>query len=168
MAPQDKADACLYLWEAFGSVRAVADALGVSEQTVRKWLGFAAVPDSIKTLVRSGPARKGGLTVQQAIRITEHVENEQDALEIAQRVANEPLAANRNRVLESAAELPGRSIGTIFRRAEEKKIEKRITFILTESSAQAIDEASRVQATNANDIAMNATIQWLQDNRYLR
>ncbi len=168
LAPQDKSDACLYLRHALGSTGAVADALGVSEQTVRKWLGFAAVPDSIRALVRPGRMKKGGITVQQAMRIAEHVQDEQDAIDIAQRIATEPLKTNRDRVLESAAELPGRSSDTIFRRAEEKKTEKRITFVLTESSALAIDEASFVQQTGPNDIAMSATIQWLQDNKYLR
>ena len=163
LSAQDKAEACLYLQEEFGSASAVAEAIGVTSQTVRNWLGFAAVPNSIKELVRPN-----GLTVQQATRIARHVEDEQVATEIARRVAMEPAKNDRERVLESVAELPGRSIETIFRRAEEKRFQKRITFILTESSAHAINEAERDQKTEANDIAMTATVQWLQDNKYLR
>ena len=153
----------MYLREELGSVSAVADALGVTSQTVRNWLGFAAVPSSVKELVRPG-----GLTTQQAIRITKHVEDEQTATEIARRVADKPLKQDRERVIESVTELPGRSIETIFRRAEEKQHQKHIHFILTESSAHAIDQAARDRSTEADEIAMTATVQWLQDNRYLR
>ena len=163
LSAQDKADACVYLRGELGSVNAVAEALGVTGQTVRTWLGFAAVPEAVKAFVQPK-----GLTVQQAIRIARHVDDEQVAVDIARRVAEKPVREERERVLESVAELPGRSTETILRRAEEKRREKHIHFILTESSANAIDEAAQAQSTEANEIAMNATIQWLQDNRYLR
>ena len=162
LAARDKAEACSYLRQELGSNRAVADALGVTSQTVRKWLGFDAVPESVKELVRPG-----GLTVPQATRIAQHVDDEETAIEIARRIAGEPLKAERDRVLESVAELPGRSVATILRRASEKQQLREIHFVLTESSAQAIDAAARDQSTEANEIAMNATIEWLQDNRYL-
>lgn len=163
LAAQDKAEACLYLRGELGSVSAVAETLGITPQTVRKWLGYAAVPDAVKDFVQPR-----GLTVQQAIRIAQHVDDEETAIDIARRVADKPVKEERDRVLESVAELPGRSVETIFRRAEEKKQRKEIHFILTESSARAIDEAAKDQSTEANEIAMTATIQWLQDNRYLR
>ena len=163
LAARDKAEACSYLREELGSNSAVADALGVTAQTVRKWLGYNAVPDAVKELVRPG-----GLTVPQAIRISQHVDDEQTAIDIARRVAVESVKEERDRVLESVTELPGRSAETIFRRAAEKQQVKEIHFILTESSARAIGEAAQDQSTEADEIAMNATIQWLQDNRYLR
>ena len=163
LSARDKTDACVYLQGELGSVRAVAEAIGVTSQTVRKWLGYAAVPDTVKEMVRPN-----GLTVQQAIRIAQHVDDEQIATDIARRVAEKPLKAERDRVLESVAELPGRSIDTIFRRAEEKRQQKHIHFILTESSARAIDEAARDQSTEVDEIAMSATIQWLQDNKYMQ
>ena len=163
LSGRDKAAACKYLLDELGSIRAVAERTGVSAQTVRKWLGYAAVPEAVKDLVSPG-----GLTVQQAIRIAESVDDEGIAKEIAIRVAQTPVKTDRERVLESVAELPGRSVETIFRRAEEKKDMKEIHFILHESSARAIDEAAKDQSTEAADIAMSATIQWLQDNKYLR
>ena len=163
LSAQDKAEACLYLQGELGSVGAIAEALGLTSQTVRKWLGFAAVPDSVKEFVRPN-----GLTVQQAIRIAQHVDDEHIATDIARRVSETSVKDDRDRVLESVSELPGRSVETIFRRAEEKRQRKHIHFILTESAANAIDEAARDQSTDADEIAMGATIQWLQDNRYMR
>ena len=163
LAAQDKADACSYLREELGSVAAVAEQLGVTAQTVRKWLGFAAVPEPIRAIVGDK-----GLTVQQAIRIAQHVDDVEVATEIAHRVAEKPVKAERDRVLESVAELPGRSVETILRRAEQKQHERHIHFVLAESSAQAIDKAAQEKETDADEIAMNATVQWLQDNKYLR
>ena len=163
LSARDKAEACSYLRAELGSVSAVAEALGITPQTVRKWLGYDAVPEAVKDLVQPR-----GLTVQQAIRIAQHVDDEQAAVDIARRVAENPLKEDRDRVLESVAEFPGRSVETIFRRAAEKKYQKHISFILTESSARAIEEAAKTQSTEADDIAMSATIQWLQDNKYLR
>ena len=163
LSGRDKAEACLLLKEEFGSVGAVAEALGITDQTVRKWLGFAAVPVEIKELVRPK-----GLTVQQAIRIAQNVEDEQTALDIAKRVSGKAVKADRDRILESVAELPGRSTEAILRRAEEKRHQKEIHFILTESSAYAIDKAAQAESSEPNEIAMSATIQWLQDNKYLQ
>ena len=163
LSGRDKAAACKYLLDALGSIGAVAEQTGVSTQTVRKWLGYAAVPEAVKDLVAPG-----GLTMQQAIRISQNVDDHQTATDIALRVAKTPVKADRERVLESVTELPGRSVETIFRRAEEKKDTKEIHFILHESSARAIDEAAKEQSTEPDEIAMSATIQWLQDNKYLR
>lgn len=160
---EDKAEACSYLLGELGSAKAVAQELGITEQTVKKWLGFAAVPPAVKELVHPK-----GLTVQQAIRIAHYVEDDEVATEIAKRVAGmAPVKEDRDRVLEAVQELPGRSVDTIFRRAEEKRVQKHIHFILTESSAKAIDQAATKEDTEADEIAMGATIQWLQDNNYL-
>lgn len=163
LSGRDKAAACQYLLAELGSVSAVAEQTGVSAQTVRKWLGYAAVPEAVKDLVAPG-----GLTVQQAVRIAQNVDNEQTATDIALRIAKTPQRADRERVLESVAELPGRSLDTILRRAEEKRDTKEIHFILHESSARAMDAAAKDQQSEPDEIAMSATIQWLYDNKYLR
>ena len=163
LSQQDKTDACVYLREQLETNQAVAEAIGVAPQTVRNWLGYAAVPEPIKEMVHIG-----GLSVQQATNITKSIEDEETAIEIARRVSDVVVKEERDRILESAKELPGRSAGTILRRASEKRAEKRITFILPESSALAMERAENDRATEASDIAMSATTQWLQDNGYLR
>ena len=51
ISPRDKSDTCVYLLEQLGTPSNVAQHLGTTEQTVRKWLGYAGVPNSLKTLV---------------------------------------------------------------------------------------------------------------------
>ena len=69
LSARDKAEACSSLMETLGSVKAVAEVLGISQQTVRKWLGYAGVPEPVKIFVQPG-----GLTVPQAIRIANTIE----------------------------------------------------------------------------------------------
>ena len=52
LSPRDKADVFKYLYDKLGSEKKVASALGISVQTVTKFLGYKAlVPDSIKKIV---------------------------------------------------------------------------------------------------------------------
>ncbi len=163
LSARDKAEACSSLMNILGSVKGVARSLGISQQTVRKWLGYAGVPDTIKAFVRPK-----GLTVPQAIRIASTISDEETAVAVATRLADEPAKENRERVLDSASQLPGRSANAIFRRAKEQKVVRQIQFVLAESSARAMNDASQDKETPPNDLAKAATITWLEENRYLR
>ena len=163
ISAKDKSEACVVLREELGSVRKVAEAIGVSPQTVRNWLGYAAVPEEMKEMVDTGD-----LTPNQATRLTRHIEDEETAIEVAKRMAKmQPIKEERDRLFESAKENPDGSAEDIFRKAEQKKHEKRITFILPESAALAMDKAELARGGDANELAMEATIQWLTENKYL-
>lgn len=162
LSTRDQAEACAYLWERLGTISKVAEVLDVSTTTVRRWLGYRAVPEPIKVFVDERRLSRG-----QATRIASCVENVDTAIAIAEQVASETNPVVRARILESADELPGRSAETILRRADEKSRELRLIIHLPESAAQAISQASNDQAIEPEAIALNATIQWLRDNRYL-
>ena len=163
LSANDKAEGCFFLLERLGSIAKVAEALDVSPTTVRRWLGYRVVPDSIKELVDQGK-----LTSGQATRIANYVEDEEVAIEVAHLVVAQSTRPGRERVLESAAELPGRSAETIRLLAEEKRRQKTLVIHLPESAAIAIDQASEDEDIEPEEIALNATIEWLQNNRYLR
>lgn len=162
LSARDQAEACAYLLEQLGSISKVAQALAISDTTVRRWLGYRAVPEPIKTFVDEGRLTRG-----QATRIASNIEDEETALAIAETVASENNPTLRARVLESTDELPGRSAETILRRAEEKSRELALTIHLPESAALAIGRASDDEQIEPAAIALNATLQWLRDNRYL-
>lgn len=80
----------------------VADRVGVSEPTVRKWLGYAAVPQELMDLVASGR-----LTAPTVMRISEVVPDPKRALDIATRVAEMgPVKREHDRIVAAAEELP--------------------------------------------------------------
>lgn len=160
---RDRADACEYLWKELGTIAQVAEAVGVSVTTVRRWLGYSAVPEAIKTFVDEDKLSAG-----MATRLSNYIQDEETAIEVATRLASESPGVGRTRLIESAAELPGRSAETIIRRAEEKKRELRLVIHLPEMAARGIEEASKYEQIEPEEIVMDAVIQWLTENRYLR
>ena len=163
LSSRDKSEACTSLMNSLGSISAVADALGISTQTVRRWLGYAEVPQEIKAFVRPR-----GLTVSQAIQIWNTVEDIAVATAVAKRVAGEPIKDNRTRILASAKQLRGRSANAIFRRAEELGEIQHIQFDLTQVESRAMTEATQETGSDADELAKEATVDWLEENRYLR
>lgn len=160
LSPKDKADVCSYLFNQLGSTRAVAEQLGVSETTVRRWLGYSGVPEPVKALVSNG-----SITRPTATRIWEAVPDEGRAVAIATRIAEmRPPAAQRGRILDAAEEYSDRPVDVIFRMAEEERTQREITFVLPPKWASALDRAMEETAREAADIAQEATIDWL--NRY--
>lgn len=162
LVPSDKADACVYLLERLGTKAAVARRLGVSEPTVRRWLGYAAVPESIKALVD-----QGRIAASVATRLAQGVNDEETALAIAERVAElNPPKPQRDRILAAAEAYPDRPADVILSRAEEMREITEITFILPQRWASAIDQASKDFTKDPPDIARDATIDWLTAHRY--
>lgn len=162
LAPRDKADACKYLLEKLGTVKEVADSLGVSEPTVRKWLQYAVVPERLKSMVEANQ-----ITRQVATRIAQHVPDEARAAAIAEKIVNEgPTKEERDRILEAVEEFPERSVEVILERAHERRIRKEITFVLPERWAVALEKATKKLDADASDIARSATIEWLEAREY--
>ena len=158
LEPRDKAEVCQYLYDRLGSsVRAVAEHVGVSEPTVRKWLGYAAVPESLKTLVD-----EGGISRGQAQRLWAGVPEEAKAVEVGKHITEtKPAPKDQTRIITAAEELPSRSMESILERAEEMKHLVDIHFILPEQWSRAMDMASKRLDREADDIARDATIEWL-------
>jgi ParB family chromosome partitioning protein len=162
LEPQDKARAMQLMLRELGTVRAVASAVGVSTVTVRKWLGFAAVPEDIKKLVRDGD-----LTVSSAIRIAEHVEDETEALEVARHIAHEkPAKPERDRILTAVEDYGDRPARVILQKAEAARNVTEITFVLPDRWTRSMSEASRAVEKEPSEIARDATIDWLESHDF--
>ena len=162
LSSRDKADACSYLIKQLGSPRAVAEHLGTTEVTVRKWLKYAKVPEVLKELVD-----RGIITGPQATRLFQFAPTIDKAVEIALRMAKIKAPTRlKGRIFESLEESPNSSVDAIFRRAEEKRYQKEIRFILPEKWAFEIEKAAKQLSTTPSEIARDATIEWLQMLRY--
>lgn len=74
LAPRDKADVCRMMLDELGSVTLVAQRLGIGEPTVRKWLGYYAVPEGLKRLVEQEK-----ISVPMATRLAQYVPEESSA-----------------------------------------------------------------------------------------
>ena len=162
ISPDDKADACRFLLEELGSVAEVARRLKITPQTVRKWLGYAAVPERLKALVGNQ-----GITAPQAIRLAQFVGDEDKAVEIAtEMIAMRSTPAQRSRVLAAIQEAPERPVDSVFRRADEMQHERSVTVVLPAQWGLALDRAARSLQTSATEVARDAIIEWLDGSRY--
>ena len=162
LAPRDKAEACRLLLERFETPGKVAEYLGTTEQTVRKWLGYAAVPSGLKEMVEERQ-----ISVPEAMRLAQYIPEEEKAVEVARRMVDKRAPkTERNRIIAAAEEFPERPVDTIFRIADEKRFEKRITIILPEKWALALDRASDRLEMEPGDIAREAIIEWLESRRF--
>jgi ParB family transcriptional regulator, chromosome partitioning protein len=162
LEPEDKAAAIEYLRRELGTVKAVAEWLGASEVTVRKWLGYGAVPEAIKQLVEERQ-----ISVPTAIRITQHVTDQERAIDLARRVAEiAPTSKDRDRLLTAVEDYGDRPVSVILEKAAEAREQVEIHFILPERWSRAIEEAARQQRKQPVDIAREATIEWLESRQY--
>jgi len=162
ISPDDKSSACQYLLEELGSVTEVARRLNITSQTVRKWLGYAAVPERLRALV--GPR---GITAPMAMRLIQLVPDEDKAVAVAERILEiKAPAGHRSRIMAAIQEAPDRPIGSIFRRAGEMRHERRVTVVLPEQWALALERAAQSLNLGLGEIAREAIIEWLDLGRY--
>lgn len=159
----DKAEAVEFLIGKLGTIGAVAQALGMTETTVRKWRSYSLlVPDSIKSLV--GDKK---VTAHVALKLSQAIPDEDRALKVAQYLAeNQPAKGVRDRILDAVQEHSDRPADVILARAEEKKHEVQITFVLTARYARSMETAAKETNKDRDLIARDATVEWLERNRF--
>jgi len=159
---KDKMRVAVELFGKLGSVKKVAQTLGVSEQTVRNYIGYAAVPAALKEMVRT---KKIGATT--ATAIARIIPDERDAVEIAKKVIEEPSSDRRNLIIEVAKENPGKKASEIVRLTKKKKFSE-ITLNLTPRLANALEAACRSYGGEPKEIANEALEEWLVKRGFLR
>ncbi len=162
LSPRDKASTCMYLYGELHSIPEVARRLGVSPPTVRKWLGYGAVPEPLKEMVDTG-----SISAPLATRLAEHQPDTAKAVEIATRIAeaNTPPRL-RTRIITAVEEAPERSVDAVFERAEEMRTERQITFVLPARWAASLDRAAADTRSDPDELAREATIEWLEARQY--
>lgn len=125
---------------------------------MRKWLQFSTVPNKLREMVID---RK--ITRDQAIRLSQHIDDETKAVEIAERMGEiKPPKDERERIFEAIEEAPTSSVSSIFARAAEKKEQKEITFILVSKWAELMEMAEKRFERDGSDLAREATMDWLK------
>ena len=99
MSTKEMTDACNYLVDSMGSKKKAASALGISQSTLRNYLGFKGVPEQLKDLVPKTISRG------EAIRITRLTPSISEGIEIANRISRYSTKARR-RYLDALEEDP--------------------------------------------------------------
>lgn len=161
LEPGDKADAIAYLYERYKSQAEVARRLGISQGTVRRWLGFHSVPPELREMVNQDKISR-----LVATRIAEHITDPDRAVEMARYLAEkQPPTEQRTRIFDALVEHGDRPVAAIVEEAEANKDVLRIKFVLTARHARRMSSAAEEQHRDASDLAREATIEWLEHRR---
>lgn len=163
IAARDKAMTCKFLLDQFGSTKAVSEELGIGEQTVRKWLGYHAVPEKLKEMVD-----EKRISAVEAIEISSNVPDEKKAVEIAQKmVDNKMTKPEKERVFDVIREEPDLPKERIFTVAQERKYTEEVQFVLPSKFARGLAEAADEDGIDTNAKAKTVVMDWLRSSKYL-
>jgi ParB family transcriptional regulator, chromosome partitioning protein len=163
---RDKMQAALELREKLKSIDTVAEHLGVSPQTVRNYLGYAAVPQKIKEMVDEDK-----LSASVAIRISKNIIDEKLAVKIAEKMGEMSRGDRRNILIDVAKEKQherGVKVDTIVKIAESITKMRKITIYVTERVWGAIEKVSREYGIDKEIVVKEAVEEWLGKRGLIR
>jgi len=160
----DKMNVAARLLASLHSVPRVAEELGVSEPTVRNYLGYQGVPDEIKALVGKG----GGLSTKTALEISRRVHDRELAIAVAKKVSEAPRKEKpkQRQLIAAASENAGKPLSEIEHIAERLR-DVPITIHLTARVARALESASKELETDRRTLAAHAVEDWLTRRGHL-
>jgi ParB family chromosome partitioning protein len=159
---QDKMQVTLLLLNELGTVKKVADHLGLNPQTVRNYLGYAGVEEDIKKMVDEGK-----LSATTALLITKNVSDKKQALDIAKKVKEIPRAEDRKKLIYVAKENPDKTASEVIKIVKRQELRK-ITIYLTESVYKSLEDASKKYETDKEDVAVEGVEEWLRKRGFIK
>ncbi len=160
---RNKMQVATLLMQKLGSIKNVADHIGVTEQTVIKYLGYAAVPEEIKKMVDEG---KFGATT--ALEIVQNITDTNRAIAIAKKVKELPRSEDRDYLIDIARENPSKSVGTVFKLSKRRSLMKAITIHVTQKIYDAIIKAAAKYERDEESVAREAIEEWLSRRGLLK
>jgi len=159
---RDKMQVARNLLNHYGSINSVANVLGLSEATVRNYLGYAGVPEGLKQMVSDR-----FMSAATATEISKHIADEKEAMEIARRVIETPRGERRTAIIETAKEHPNKKAPEIYRLSQRQQF-KKITLHLSSRVAEALATACRDYSSSPTEIAIDALEDWLTNQGFLK
>lgn len=161
---RDKMQAALELRSRLKKIDIVAERLGVTTQTVRNYLGYAAVPEKIKSLVTD---KKIGASI--ALRISRGISNENLAVKIAEKVKDIHRSEEKNLLIDVAIENPHeKKIDRLVKIARNISQMKKITIYVTKKVYDAINKAAEEYEIDGKMVVKQAVEEWLTGRRFIR
>jgi len=154
MSAKDVAAASVFLTESVGKNKA-AQSLGISQQTLRKYLGFAAVPDKLKEYVPKHLSR------DDTTRLYQSVPNISKALQIIERII--PLDQRlRKQYLRTLAKNPNSSHKKLLKKAKSGLLQQRITVEINKSNARKLQKLAAKNDLEVTDMAEKIMYDYLK------
>lgn len=153
---RDKMRVATELLKTYKTIKKVAKSLGVSPPTVKRYLGYAAVPKAIKKMVD-----EGRLHATTAIEIVQNVDDEKRAIEVARKLRELPRSEDKRYFIGVAREMEDKSPGEALKIAKKRSKMKSITIHVTKRIYDAVVEASERYGIEIEYVVTEAVEEWL-------
>ena len=154
MNTRDMTAACVFLTESIGKGKA-ASSLGISSQTLKKYLGFAAVPEKLKQCVPKEISR------DDATKLFQSVSNIPKALKIVQKIS--PLDQKlRKEYLKALTRSPKSSHNKLLKTAKSHMLQQKVRVDLTKGIARKLKKHANKNEINPDQMARQILSDWLK------
>ncbi len=128
MNTKDMTAACVFLTESVGKNKA-AKSLGISSQTLKKYLGFAAVPDRLRQFVPKELSR------DDCVKLYQVIPNLSKAVSVAEKII--PLDQKlRREYLKVLSRSPKSSHLKLLKKAKSGLLQQRVVILLNKGNAR--------------------------------
>ena len=154
MNTRDMTNACVSLTESIGKGK-TAQSLGISQQTLKKYLGFAAVPDKLKQYVPKELSR------DDVTKLYQIIPNTSKATKIAEKII--PLDQRlRKKYLQSLAKSPKSSHLKLLKKAKAQLLQQKVTVELNKTNARKLQRISSRNDLEVADMANKIITSYLR------
>jgi ParB family chromosome partitioning protein len=145
MNTKDMTSACVFLNESVGKTKA-AQSLGISQQTLKKYLGFAAVPDRLREYVPRELSR------DDATKLYQIIPNVPKAVRIAEKII--PLDQRlRKQYLHNLAKSPKSSHLKILKNAKSRLLQRKVVLELNKGNARKLQSIAARNDVEVTEMA---------------
>ena len=145
MNTKDMTSACVFLTESVGKNKA-AQSLGISQQTLKKYLGFAAVPDRLKEYVPKELSR------DDATKLYQIIPNVPKAVRIAEKIISLDQRL-RKQYLHNLAKSPKSSHLKLLKNAKGELLQKKVTLELNKNNARKLQSIAARNDVEVTEMA---------------
>ncbi|MDH3276888.1 MAG: ParB/RepB/Spo0J family partition protein [Nitrosopumilus sp.] len=157
MNHKEIADACKFLTEHVGK-SAAAKSMGMSPRTLNKYLGFAGVPDKLKSFVPQIISR------DEMTRLYQIIPNISKAEKFVNRIANLE-SSLRKKYLVALARSPKSSHLKLLKQAKSLRLKQNISFKLSKTAARKLAHESNKNDTTPDEMATKIISDYLKRTR---
>jgi len=145
MNVKDMTAACVFLSESVGKSKA-AKSLGISSQTLKKYLGFVAVPEKLRKFVPKELSR------DDATRLYQIMPNISKAIKTAEKII--PLDQKlRKEYLRVLSRSPKSSHPKLLKKAKSGLLQRKVTIDLTKGNARKLKGLAAKKGIEVTDMA---------------
>jgi len=145
MNTKDMTAACVFLVSSVGKAKA-AKSLGISSQTLKKYLGFAAVPDKLKQFVPKELSR------DDCTKLYQSIPNISKAVKIAEKIIHMDQKL-RKEYLKVLSYSPKSSHLKLLKKAKSGLIQQKVTILLNKGNARKLKSLAAKNDIEVTEIA---------------